>query len=504
MPRNGSGVMSKPPNTTAQPNTTIRSAMFNSVIDDFIQDANDPRPITAGGTGASNIVTMRDNFELDRKVMTKAVNAAYTAVKADNNAIISVTADATVSIDTALNVGTSWHAWIVADGGVATIDPSGSQKINGANTLVLQNGQSAFVFCTGVVGDEFTAVAIANGQLPYAEKAGAYMAVASDNRGTLYFTATATLSLTAAATLGNDWRVRVVAGNGPVTIDPNSSELINGAATLVLQTDQVADIICTGTAFRAVVSGNPLSGPQLQGYSYGLALATNATDAANDVDIGVGAAAADASPYALMQLTTAITKRIDAAWVVGTNQGGLDTGVVAASGTYYLWLIQRSDTGIVDVLFSLSAISPTMPANYDRKRLFGRVTRTASINGNPGPSGPGFYPAFVSSPMTVTLGANGLVSHGLPSAPRKVSAYAIMTVAFGPFAVGDMFEIRIDSNGSNNGYGVQVSIPAGNSTQVRYQVGNVSLATYLLATGAQGPGGTISVAQAQLIIIAEL
>lgn len=62
MPRNGSGVYSKPAGTTAVPNTTIESAKFNSVVDDLVADANAARPITAGGTGATNAADARDNL----------------------------------------------------------------------------------------------------------------------------------------------------------------------------------------------------------------------------------------------------------------------------------------------------------------------------------------------------------------------------------------------------------------------------------------------------------
>ncbi|WP_210334307.1 hypothetical protein, partial [Rhizobium sp. RHZ02] len=61
------------------------------------------------------------------------------------------------------------------------------------------------------------------------------------------------------------------------------------------------------------------------------------------------------------------------------NQGGLDTGSVG-DNTYHVFLIQRSDTGVVDVLFSLSATSPTMPTNYDRKRRIGSILRTGGAN----------------------------------------------------------------------------------------------------------------------------
>lgn len=51
MPRDGSGVYSKPAGTTASPNTTIESSKYNSVVDDLVSDANAARPVTAGGTG---------------------------------------------------------------------------------------------------------------------------------------------------------------------------------------------------------------------------------------------------------------------------------------------------------------------------------------------------------------------------------------------------------------------------------------------------------------------
>jgi hypothetical protein len=60
---------------------------------------------------------------------------------------------------------------------------------------------------------------------------------------------------------------------------------------------------------------------------------------------------------------------------VGTNQGGLDTGSIANT-TYHVWLIKRIDTGVVDVLFSTSATSPTMPTNYTYKRRIGSILRS--------------------------------------------------------------------------------------------------------------------------------
>ncbi len=110
-----------------------------------------------------------------------------------------------------------------------------------------------------------------------------------------------------------------------------------------------------------------------QGHLYGLTLSNNGSDATNDIDIATGTAL-DSTNAKLLRLTSALTKQLDSAWSVGTNAGGLDTGSIANT-TYHMWLIMRSDTGVVDVLFSTSASSPTMPANYDYKRRIGSIIR---------------------------------------------------------------------------------------------------------------------------------
>lgn len=117
----------------------------------------------------------------------------------------------------------------------------------------------------------------------------------------------------------------------------------------------------------------------IAGDLFGLVIANNAGDIVNDIDIATGAAASDGASPIIMTLASAMTKRLDAAWVVGTNQGGLDTGVIA-NGTYHVFLIQRSDTGVVDAVLSASPTAPTMPANYDRKRRIASIMREAAAN----------------------------------------------------------------------------------------------------------------------------
>lgn len=88
------------------------------------------------------------------------------------------------------------------------------------------------------------------------DKSGTYTALKTDYNQMIRATGTLTLNLTAAATLTAGWSLWVKGDGGAVTVDPNSSEQINGATTLALVDGFSAFIVCTGTAFRAVVISN--------------------------------------------------------------------------------------------------------------------------------------------------------------------------------------------------------------------------------------------------------
>jgi len=108
----------------------------------------------------------------------------------------------------------------------------------------------------------------------------------------------------------------------------------------------------------------------LRGVIFGLTLST----AGSTATFGCTAGCASG-----MVLPSAYTKTL-ASWAVGSGNGSLDTGTSggAANTWYHVWLIQRSDTGVVDLLCSLSATAPTMPANYDRKRRIGAMLTDGS------------------------------------------------------------------------------------------------------------------------------
>lgn len=145
------------------------------------------------------------------------------------------------------------------------------------------------------------------------------------------------------------------------------------------------------------------------GYISGLTYANAVGDATNDITIAVGACADSTGVYPMV-LAAALTKRLDASWAVGDGNGGLDTGSIANTD-YYIHLIARSDTGVVDVLFSISATAPTMPADYDYRRLIGWFTReSGSIKG-----------------MKITETAGGGIHHIRPGLTLEVTTNALTT-----------------------------------------------------------------------------
>jgi hypothetical protein len=171
---------------------------------------------------------------------------------------------------------------------------------------------------------------------------------------------------------------RTVIFDGALTLTHNGTSLqLPGAVNIFTAAGDRAIVRADTTANMIVVKYERASGAPNVGtgvprmHISGLTYANNGTDS---IDVAAGEAV-DATGVRLLKLS-AITKQTQNAWAVGTAAGCLDTGAVGNSD-YYLWEITRSDTGVVDVLCSLSSTAPTMPTGYDFKRLFGWYKRTA-------------------------------------------------------------------------------------------------------------------------------
>lgn len=166
--------------------------------------------------------------------------AAYTAAASDVGKTIilnKATAD-TLSFEAAATLGSTWMAIVKNIGaGTWTLDPDGSETIDDAATLAIASGQSMVVASNGsLLRTLFLSSSIA----AVLSKTGAYTVLAADNKSLIRCDASGgafTVALTSAATLGAGFEVslkKIDSSVLAVTIDPNSTETIDGATTFVL------------------------------------------------------------------------------------------------------------------------------------------------------------------------------------------------------------------------------------------------------------------------------
>lgn len=206
--------------------------------------------------------------------------------------------------------------------------------------------------------------------------------------------------------------------------------------------------------------------------------------------IAAGQAANDANTV-MITLASAINKTT-AAWAAGNNQGGLDTGVIGGNSWYYFFLIRNPMTTVVDVLFSLSPTSPTMPSGFTQKRYIGASATLASQWQKVKQDGDDFY--WDQPLQALSTAASGIVAvlQGL-NVPNSIRTKAYLHVT--PQALvyisdpsnADMAPSltvpplsTVVSNGAVGGG--QVSVWTNTSGQIRYRC-NVNGALYIATLG---------------------
>ncbi|MCB9980770.1 MAG: hypothetical protein H6863_06525 [Rhodospirillales bacterium] len=222
--------------------------------------------------------------------------------------------------------------------------------------------------------------------------------------------------------------------------------------------------------------------PKMKGQLlYGLGLSNNATDAVNDIDIAAGAAVDDTGVY-LMELTSGLTKQLDAAFTAGDDAGGLDTGS-AANNPYYVFLILNPSSGAVDVLFSASASSPTMPSGYTVKKYIGAFLREGgSIVGfvqtgknifrrkvpvtdiNVNNSGTSAVLRTLSVPANVIASLTAAINNGTNN---QVAVLLTATAETDTAPSGTLFTLQGPHNSTTHHEEAFVQIPADSSRQIR-------------------------------------
>ena len=178
-------------------------------------------------------------------------------------------------------------------------------------------------------------------------KSSAYTIVNGDKGKILVCSGTFTLSITAAATLGDGFAFGIVNnGAGVITIDPNSSETVNGSTTYPVNPTETVLVFCDGTKFilfgkapaSLVTSVNSLTGAITAGQiaaaataGYGYTPANPSGLVSSDSNLGVGC-------FALFRPNGSIASVAAGDTASGTalNQCTVgDSGLISASAIGY-------------------------------------------------------------------------------------------------------------------------------------------------------------------------
>lgn len=239
--------------------------------------------------------------------------------------------------------------------GATTVVSSASQGINltpGAkagtpNTTGKSVNVVANTFTDTATAGSGTATAFASTALQQPTLAAQNASVTCTDAATLYVAAAPANGTN--VTVTNPWAIWVDAGN--VRFD--AALTVSGGLT-----------------------GTIALGKHIEGLTY----ANNVADATNDIDIAVGSATSThATPASrvLLSLTTAVTKRLDASWVTGTNQGGLSSSLSIGDNDYYIHLIRVA--GVDDVGFDTSITAANLVTDHSAThyRLIGWFKRVA-------------------------------------------------------------------------------------------------------------------------------
>lgn len=180
-----------------------------------------------------------------------------------------------------------------------------------------------------------------------------------------------------------------------------------------------------GTTGITFPDGTTLSSAMFfRSYLAGLVLSTAGSSTTMAIAAGV---AADSTNATMISLAAAISKTTSA-WAVGTGNGGLDTGTIANSTWYHFYLIRRPDTGVVDVIFSLSASAPTLPANYTQyRRIATRKTNGSAQWASFIQDGDFFQELTTVLDVNATNPGTSAVTRTL-SVPTGINALAVMNI----------------------------------------------------------------------------
>ena len=219
-----------------------------------------------------------------------------------------------------------------------------------------------------------------------------------------------------------------------------------------------------------------------------ITIANNATDADNDIDFTAGNF--QFSDGSGQTVVSALTKRLDASWTAGNNQGGLDTGSKANSTWYHCYAIYNPTSGVSDAIFSANATSPTLPSGYTKYKYLGSVL--TNVSGNIIPfwqENNSFYFKVDNGIVNTTTQVSTFTNLTL-SAPPNSKAITTNYINIGP-SVGTglyfkdivnntSYPVCVAENDSTNQNIFEITVNS--SSQIQYSLTVASLQSLIIST----------------------
>lgn len=263
--------------------------------------------------------------------------------------------------------------------------------------------------------------------IPTTAKTAAYTVLAAD-RGKLIDCTSGTFSLTftASATLGDGWFCYVRnSGSGIITLDPNSTELIDGASTVTLAAGESCAVQCTGTALKTIgktVSGGGISGETTYNTNTTLSISTDHTKLIR------------CTVASVVYTFPAATGNEGKYWWI-TNATSTDTAVrLVCNGAESIGGATGA-TIYIPAYTTIGFVSDN--SNWLVFSYTGLPTSTTTV-----------AKLFQSSEQTLAANALITVAHGLGIKPKKFNAILICKTADSGYSVDDETP-AVTSNGTS-------------------------------------------------------
>lgn len=205
------------------------------------------------------------NYEIVSQLReTQVINAqtgtTYTVLAGDRGNLVTVTNASAIAITLpqATSAGSfSSGYWTeienISTSSLATITPTTS-TINGGATLIVYPGQRYKITSDGA---NYRAIKMGSDIWRYTTKSANYTLLPADVKPSTVFdftTSTTTISTNVAASnfSGGIFVLKNSAASGDVTFDPNGTETIDGATTLIVHPGQTYLIVCDGTNWKSI------------------------------------------------------------------------------------------------------------------------------------------------------------------------------------------------------------------------------------------------------------